>query len=333
MALALGLMAATIALWDVAVAPGEGVLFGSRIALFVVAGAFGGTLRSIVYLLAFPSLTPRERRQWRLEAMVSPPLGGITGMLMYFLVVTAIVDSPEDVSLEAQYLISLGTGALSVNQFGKWAERGLMRSALSRSGIIGTEGATSVPVIERIDRLLEARVQDLTYTNWRGLVSATLHQDADGNYTAGILFEGLPDFSPERLNHESAARNERAQRVELERREDRAGEHVKSRMGPTSSSVGELHTRYAAIATQAGDDRDVALFSVRARSTWLEAVHEQLAVEAPRDGEAVITWLDLRPGAEADVYAKSPWRGENLVLEIAQGPKIVQILTLPMPEP
>ena len=139
MLLAVTLMAGTILLWDSAVDQGEGVLFSSRIALFAVAGAFGGTLRSIVYLLAFPSLTPRERSQWRLEpeAVVAPILGAITGMLIYFLVVTAIVESPQSVSLEAQYLISLSAGALQVNQFGKWAERGLMRSALSRSGSLG----------------------------------------------------------------------------------------------------------------------------------------------------------------------------------------------------
>lgn len=331
---AVWLLAATILIWDVAAGQGKSSIddrfFGSRIALFAVAGAFGAVLRSTVYLLAFPSLTPRERSQWRLEAVLAPPLGAITGILMYFLVVTAIVDSPQAISLEAQYLVSLGTGAVTVTQFGKWAERGLMRSALSRSGIIGTEGSTSVPVIERIDRLLETRVRDLTYTNWRGLVTATLRRDADGNgyYSASVLFRGLPNWSLEELNQASEDQNG----LEAEPREARTNDVARSSItSPASANDGAPRTRLAAIATQAGDDREVALFSVRASSTWLEAVPLQLSVEAPREGEAVIAWLELRPEARAE-GAPPARRGENLVLEIAQGPKTVQVISLPMPE-
>ena len=127
---------------------------------------------------------------------------------------------------------------------------------------------------------------------------------------ASILFEGRSDRSLESLNHESADRNEHAEQVESERRKDR--DQVTIRGGPGWAGVAGSRTRFAAIATQAGDDRDVALFSVRASSTWLEAVPDRsFPVEAPSEGEAVVARSDLRPAGGADGDVRSPRRGET----------------------
>ena len=160
------LVGLTISLWPAS---------GARVVLSLaaIAGALGGVLRSFAYLLAFRSLSARERAQWWLEAIVGPVLGAVVGAGAYMVIAAGLVNSFDGVDHAGMYLVAVPLGALAIVAFGRLAEHGLLRSGLTRSGVLGTQPASTAPILERIDRLLEQRVADLTVTNFAGRAEAT----------------------------------------------------------------------------------------------------------------------------------------------------------------
>jgi hypothetical protein len=135
--------------------------------LFALAGGLGATLRSIAYLLASASFTTRQGAQWRLETLVSPVLGAVAGSGAYLVVLSTVVQA-GGINPAGQYLVSLLAGTSALTLFGRIAERGLLRSGTNRSGILGGEVSPSVPMLQRIDALLEQRVSDLTIVDYGG---------------------------------------------------------------------------------------------------------------------------------------------------------------------
>lgn len=159
---------ASALLWGSALANARaGTPNSADLGLFALAGALGATLRSIAYLLASASFTTRQDAQWRLETLVSPVLGAVAGSAVYLLVLSTVVQA-GGINPAGQYLVSLLAGTSALTLFGRIAERGLLRSGTNRSGILGGEVSPSVPMLQRIDALLEQRVSDLTIVDYDG---------------------------------------------------------------------------------------------------------------------------------------------------------------------
>lgn len=181
------LIAGSIGLWYVTssqpTARSEAALLG----LFAVAGGLGGVLRSLGYLLAFGSFTARERRQWNTEALVGPILGALAGLAIFLLVQASLVEG--QVNRSGQFLLSVLTGALALALFGRIVERGLLRGGMSRSGILGAEVSPSVPILNRIEQMLEQRIADLTIVNYEGHVVVTSSLLSNVGWQLQVIFD------------------------------------------------------------------------------------------------------------------------------------------------
>jgi hypothetical protein len=177
-----------------------------RLGLFASAGALGGVLRSLGYLLGFNSFTGRERGQWMTEAVIGPVLGAVAGMVAFLIVRASLVESGAQINRAGQYLLSLAFGVFALGAVGKIVERGLFRSSLSRSGILGGETSTAVPLLDRIERMLEQRVADLTVVNYDGYAVVEARRATEESWRLDVRFdpekphEGGPEISTARLN-------------------------------------------------------------------------------------------------------------------------------------
>lgn len=157
--------------------------------LFSVAGALGGTLRSFAYSLALASFTPRERRQWRTEALVAPVVGALAGLVAYLFVRASLVGPGNTINREGQYLLSLVAGMVALRPLGTIVERGVVRSSLNRSGILGGEVSPTVPILDRIERVLEERLSEVTLINYAGWVLVTPRALTPRRWSLDVSFD------------------------------------------------------------------------------------------------------------------------------------------------
>lgn len=273
--------------------------------LFAVAGALGGVLRSFAYLLAYRNLSAREQSQWRLEALVGPILGAVAGMGAYFVVVAAVADGPSAVNRSGQYLVSLLAGAAALSQFGKLAERGVLRSGLSRSGILGTEPSVTAPLLERLDRMLEQRVAEISVVNYDGVLAVRQEFRRDPEVwllEAELIGDPRPDVRP-------------------------------GREFPASSGASPIDdrgaTRQAPIRIAGGEDREVVAFMLTAVSEDLDVSPLSFSVSAPAVGQSVpVTFVLTGRGA-----SRRPTEPASAVVEVSQGAQTVQLLALQLASP
>jgi hypothetical protein len=197
LALVLGLVGTAIAVWAAVDDTGGSERDALLLTLFALAGALGGVLRSLGYLLAFGSFTVRERRQWVTEAFVAPVLGAAAGLAAFLLVRASLVEGSADVNRSGQFLLSVAVGALALAVFGRVVERGLLRGSMSRSGILGAEVSPSVPILSRLEQMLEQRVADLTIVNYDGHLRATAHPIAEDAWALHVTFDSHEPWSRE----------------------------------------------------------------------------------------------------------------------------------------
>jgi hypothetical protein len=181
------LIGGSIALWDITASRLSTGREAALLGLFAIAGALGGVLRSLGYLLAFGSFSARERRQWNTEALVGPILGALAGLAIFLLVQASLVVG--QVNRSGQYLLSVLAGASALALFGRIVERGLLRGSMSRSGILGAEVSPSIPLLSRIEQMLEQRIADLTIVNYEGYVVVTMNQVSGGGWRLNIVFD------------------------------------------------------------------------------------------------------------------------------------------------
>jgi hypothetical protein len=281
----ISLLGGSIALWATTNSFEESALLG----LFAIAGGTGGCLRSFAYLLGFGSFTARERRQWRLEAIIAPVIGSVAGLAAYMIVRASLVDDPSNINRSGQYLLSLAAGTVILQQFGRAVERGLLKGGLSRSGILGGEVAPSVPLLDRLERLLDQRVADLTIVNYEGF--------------ALVRTERLPNNSW-RLNLWFAS--------------ELADDH------PTDDLALVTHLRVAG-----GENRDVVPFTVSAISDQFSPIPLVLSMWAPRYGlsdEGTLILQGPSPPAESTQTTFSERHPVSVILEIGQGNQTLQVI-------
>ncbi|MEV5800567.1 hypothetical protein [Streptomyces collinus] len=266
--------------------------------LFALSGAIGGALRTGTYLLALTNLTDRERHQWSIEALLGPLLGAAAGLAVYLVVKASLMPDGATVNVAGQFILSLVAGALSLSQFGKIAERGLVRGSMSRSGILGGEVSTTVPLLQRIDEMLEQRVSDLTLVNYDGFAGATAERIGGRRWLIRIEFVPLDP-------HSEAA--------EFTRRRFMSAGRVKI--------VG-------------GSEREFVPFTVTAISDFYAAIPQSLSITVPRfaEGEPGTIILDavtscVGDGSATDDVPDVPW-GAGVVLEIGQGVQTVQVIPI-----
>jgi hypothetical protein len=259
--------------------------------LFAIAGGLGGALRSFAYSLASGSFTERERRQWATEAVVAPVAGAVAGMLAYLVVRASLVASPEDLTREGQYLISLVAGALALRPLGSIVERGLLRSSMSRSGILGGEISPSVPLLDRIETMLEERVTESSLSNYDGWVEVTPSPVAPGQWALQVTLRSWE-------SKEVALPVDRPQR------------------------------QSARIVVTGGDERDAVLFGISVVSRTFEASPPLLSVSAPREGRAQEATIFLEAAQSergaADAAPAPPERA--VLLEVSQGTKTLTVV-------
>lgn len=170
------------------------------LAFAALAGILGSLLRSAGYLLGYRHLNPRETRQWRIETLVGPLLGAIAGMGAYLLVQTVLVASPDAINYSGQYILSTVCGGLAIGSVGRVIERGVLRGGLSRSGILGAQISTSVPVLDRIERSIEQRIAETTLYNYDGILHVRVLAVGPQQFVIQLYFDTIEreaEFDPE----------------------------------------------------------------------------------------------------------------------------------------
>jgi hypothetical protein len=189
----LGLIAASVVLWtNLPEVTGDGSSRErSLLLLFGIAGALGSVLRSLGYWLARGSFNRRESEQWRTEALIGPVLGAVVGLASYLAVAALLVGPDGSVNKAGMYLISAAFGSAALSFFGRFVERGLLRASLSRTGIMGSEVSPTVPLLNRLEQMLEQRVADLTIVNYEGYALIQSHVGNDGPVLE-ISFDSRP---------------------------------------------------------------------------------------------------------------------------------------------
>jgi hypothetical protein len=225
--------------------------------LYSIAGAIGAVLRSLGYVLASGSFSEREQRQWSTEASVGPILGAIAGLGGYMFVRAFLVEGQGSVNLTGQYLLSTVLGAFSLQLFGRFVERGLLRGTLSRSGILGAEVSPSVPLLARLEKMLEQRLADLTLVNYDGYVVARPRLlDNSKDYRLEVLFQPSLQYS--------------------EISED-----------PPNVSVSR-------ILLEGGVDREFVAFTLSVISDYFSAVPLMLTVTVPKSRTSELSFILLK---------------------------------------
>jgi hypothetical protein len=290
-----------------------------ELTLYAVAGALGGFLRSSAYGLASGNFTNREFKQWLTEALVSPVVGATAGLLAYFFVSAVLVSSGQ-VLKSGQYLVSLVVGFAALSLVGRAVERGLFRSTLSRSGIMGSESLSAVPIMTRFDQLLEERVSEATATNYRGLIGAKVEtSDGQSNPIVEIQFfdfghQTEKKWSIKELSHDLL----------------REGWNV----------VQELQV-------QGGSERSFAQFNITATSADYIAIPSILTMTAPIDSESALGQIVLQRAPTVAVEGKPTERvihaqqatadrrepSATVVLEVGQGSSVVQAIQIRVSNP
>ena len=287
-----GLLALSMWLWvkaDSGDAP-DAYLFG----LFAAAGALGGVLRSLGYLLAFTSFSKRDRKQWQVEAMTAPFLGAIAGLGVYLLVRASLVQGAAGVNRSGQYLLSLAAGMAVLGQVGKLVERGLLRGGANRSGILGGEISTAVPLLDRVERAVDERTMELTMVRYDGWVCATLDPAGDSRWTLTLWFDSYS--------------------------EPKVGPYTQTqRVVTPGSDSGESAMFY------------VALISDEYRA--LPPLMPCLAPRSGVSEEITLVVSSLRsPGDGSDSSSPLASPDDFIALEVRQGTQTVQVLPLKFPD-
>jgi hypothetical protein len=280
-------------------------LFGDRdaqlLTLFSIAGALGGALRSFSYSLALANFTERERSQWYTEALISPVVGAVAGLIAYLIVRASLVTSAGDINREGQYLISLVAGAFALRPLGTIVERGLIRGSLSRSGILGGDVSPTVPLLDRIERMLEQRVTEGTVANYTGWAILTPCMITPGQWSLDVRFNSQP---------------------------------------PEASDDASSDEKVAELKVVGGDDRDAVLFTVALVSPEFSATPPLLSVSAPRFGESQLgtVFLTERERAAqvagemtADATQAATQLARAVVVEIGQGTKTLLAARVELP--
>ncbi len=76
-------------------------------------------------------------------------------------------------------------------------ERGLLRSSMSRSGILGGEISPSVPLLDRIEKMLEQRVTESALSNYDGWIDVVARPIAAGQWQLAVSLRSFGDPSGE----------------------------------------------------------------------------------------------------------------------------------------
>lgn len=262
--------------------------------LFAVAGALGGALRSFAYGLASGSFTERERRQWGTEALVGPVIGAVAGMLAYLVVRATLVASVRDLNQEGQYLVSLVAGAFALQPLASMVERGLIRGSMSRSGILGGEISPSVPILDRIEKILEQRVTESSLSNYDGWIDVVPRPIAPLQWQLDVALRSSGEesfFSQEK-------------------------------------SVSSAH-----ILVIGGDDRD-PLFTISIASRAYVSSPPLLSISTPRKGRSETASIFLAGAEDAlvgDPFSTAPAGESAVIVEVGQGTKTLMVLRVKIP--
>jgi hypothetical protein len=305
------LMAVTVLLWgltDRTLLAGSDSQSAQLLGLFAVAGTLGSILRSFAYLLAFRNLDERERRQWGLEAAVGLVLGAVAGVGVYFVVGAVLARGANAVYKPGQYLVSLAAGAAALGQVGKLAERGVLRSGLSRSGILGAEPSVTAPLLARLDRMLEQRVAELTVLNYKGYVSVRARRLGSADWRVDVVFDGR------------AGRPSTASPTPVEPHDvavaPSPGRDAEVGWGSTAEAR-------AAVVVAGGSDRDVVPFSLNVITEDFDVSPLSFSLSAPSSGRSVeVTFmLSGSTASTSDVENLG-----SLSVEISQGTQTVQLV-------
>jgi hypothetical protein len=266
--------------------------------LFAVAGALGGALRSFAYGLASGSFTQRERRQWATEALVAPVTGVVAGLLAYLVVRASLVASISALNQYGQYIVSLVAGALALRPLASIVERGLLSSSMSRSGILGGEVSPSVPVLDRIEKILEQRVTESSLSNYNGWVD--------------VVARAMPSLRWE-LDVALRSSGEESARVSDDER---------------------VHS--ARIVVLGGDDRDAVLFGISVVSKTYVPSPPLLSISTPHYGRSEVATIFLESAEEpgGPTAGDNELRIEEaaVLIEVGQGTKTLVVLRVPLEE-
>jgi len=197
---------------------------------------------------------------------------------------------------------------VALSLVGKAVERGLFRSALSRSGIIGSDSLSALPLTARFDQLLDQRVNDATTVNYRGCIGVRLAAqrsvpDKPGSSSA------LVTTAPEVL--------------------------VLEFQFGSDLDVDEWATT-GDVLVRGGAEREYAIFNVSASAVDVVAVPSVLLMTVPVEGRSVIGHVVLQPVVSSDepssIFAtRVPTRRRSIVVEVGQGGGTVQVVQLEIP--
>jgi hypothetical protein len=293
----------TVALWEHASREQWKLL-----TLFAVAGAIGGFLRSSAYALATRSFSQREFRQWKSEALFAPVLGAASGLGAYLFVDAALV-SDGNVNQAGQYIVSLLAGTAALSIVGQYVERGLARSSISRSGMLGGQPSGALPLIGRFDEILDERLSEQTTVNFTGLVEVGAQSDGPV-WVLSVRFMGTLDP------------------IYLEESPPLEAKEPDWPHPPDLSS-----DRPAAVKVRApvhvlgGVDRGVVPFTVAVVSASHRGLPAVLAVAALRRGSSPVAQLLV------ERTASSPALDEDYVaVEIGQAGATWQLLKVQLPD-
>lgn len=286
-------IAGSIALWILSVSRTVGYAEGALLGLFAVAGALGGSLRSFGYLLAYASLSRRQQRQWGIEAVISPLLGAVAGLGTYLLVRASLVQGAMGVNRAGQYVFSALVGAVALGQVGRVIERSLVRGTLNRSGILGGEVSTTVPLLERIERTIEQRTAEYTLYNYDGRLIITVQQLDPIRWMLNIIFEG----------------------------------------GDIESSRGDIpNVFYGRVKVIGGINQDTVPFTLAVVSDTYQSIPLSLSAIVPRSGRSEQSNIMIqapeqnRPSGPSLTPGRSLSVESHIAVEVGQGSQILQVV-------
>jgi hypothetical protein len=217
------------------------------------------------------------------------------------------------------YVVSLVVGAVALAQFVKLAERGVLRSGLRRSGILGAEPSTTVPLLERVDRLLTQRVSDLTVFNYSGIVGAVARADASATTATWMLFVWFEGKTPMPPGRPSLLRRPRLRDEEHLRAAEAEAALIARERDPQRSEAMLTELRVAG-----GEFHDTVPFTLSVSSALVDSAPVTMSASVPARGRSIDHGFVLTRRDES---------GPPLfvVLQVEQGGRAVQVLRVPLP--
>jgi hypothetical protein len=285
----------SIYLWVVSESNQARIAEGSLLGLFAVAGALGGSLRSLAYLLGFVNFSARERRQWRIEAIISPVLGATAGLGAYLLVRASLVQGTAGVNRAGQYILSVVVGSIALNQLGRVIERGLVRGTLNRSGILGGEVSSTVPLLERIERTIEQRATEYSLYNYDGWAIVSIERQTAMRWILNIHFDSND---------------------------------------PSESTSESEILFFGRIQVLGGNDRDIVPFSLSVVSDLLQSIPLSLSVNVQHEGRSEPSRIiiqapdDITRAPQEAVSQKLDSIESHIAVEVGQGSQVLQVIPI-----